>query len=98
MIGNKESLSAKLERRGALIGMQNFTGISVLVEILGATGFDFVSLDMEHSATGLREVEEMARAADVHGLTAVVRVSRNDPIEIMKALDRGVDGIIVPHI
>ncbi len=98
MIDKKEPLQARLERRGILMGMQNFTGNPALVEILGASGFDFVSLDMEHSATSWRELEEMARAADVHGLTALARVVTNDPIEIMKALDRGVDGVIVPHI
>ncbi|MGX7680825.1 HpcH/HpaI aldolase family protein [Jatrophihabitans sp. DSM 45814] len=94
----KEPLRERLERRGILMGMQNFTGNPALVEILGASGFDFVSLDMEHAPTSWREVEEMARAADVHGFTALARVSTNDPIEIMKALDRGVDGVIVPHI
>jgi len=98
MIGKKERLRDRLERRGILMGMQNFTGNPALVEVLGASGFDFVSLDMEHSATSWRELEEMARAADVHGFTAVARVVKNDPIEIMRALDRGVDGVIVPHV
>lgn len=96
--GRKEQLRERLERQQILIGMQNFTGSPALVEVLGASGFDFVSLDMEHAPTSWRELEEMARAADVHGLTAVARVSTNDPIEIMKALDRGVDGVIVPHV
>jgi 2-keto-3-deoxy-L-rhamnonate aldolase RhmA len=98
LFDKKERLRDRLERRGIVMGMQNFSGNPAFVEILGASGFDFVSLDMEHSATSWRELEEMARAADVHGLTALARVSTNDPIEIMKALDRGVDGVIVPHI
>lgn len=95
---SKVSLRDRIAEKGCVIGMQNFTGSPALVEVVGAVGFDFVSLDMEHTASSYREIEEMARAADLQGMVSVVRVSSNDPVKILKALDRGVDGILVPHI
>lgn len=80
------------------IGMQCFSGSPTLVEILGVAGFDWVSLDMEHSPTTYETIEHLARAARAGGTGALVRVAENDPIEIMRALDRGVDGVIIPHI
>ncbi|WP_238015706.1 aldolase/citrate lyase family protein [Dactylosporangium sp. AC04546] len=92
------SLKERLRSQSLSIGMQSFSGSPALVEILGLAGFDWVSLDMEHSPTGLETIEHLARAARAGGTCPLVRVPRNDPIEIMRALDRGVDGVIVPHI
>ena len=92
------SLKERFHTQSMSIGMQSFSASPALVEILGIAGFDWVSIDMEHSATGFETVEHLARAARAGGFSALVRVSKNDPIEIMRALDRGVDGVIVPHV
>ncbi|MFE7416828.1 HpcH/HpaI aldolase/citrate lyase family protein [Rhodococcus sp. NPDC057529] len=94
----KPSLKERLHTQPLSLGMQSFSANPGIVEILGLTGFDWVSLDMEHSPTGFETVEHLARAAKAAGTSALVRVAENDPIQIMKALDRGVDGVIVPHI
>jgi 2-keto-3-deoxy-L-rhamnonate aldolase RhmA len=40
----------------------------------------------------------MSRACDLWSMTSVTRVNNNDPGIIMRALDRGTMGIIVPHV
>jgi 2-keto-3-deoxy-L-rhamnonate aldolase RhmA len=92
------SLKKRLFGQDMSIGIQCFSGSPTLVEILGSAGFDWVSLDMEHSPTTLESIEHLARAAKASGTTALARVAELDPIEIMRALDRGVDGVIIPHI
>lgn len=92
------SLKKRLLSQPMSIGIQSFSASPPLVEILGHAGFDWVSLDMEHSPTGFETIEHLARAAKASGTSALVRVAKNDPIEIMRALDRGVDGVILPHI
>jgi 2-keto-3-deoxy-L-rhamnonate aldolase RhmA len=92
------SLKSRLQEQPLSIGIQCFSGSPVLVEILGVAGFDWVSLDMEHSPTGLETIEHLARAAKAGGTVPLVRVAENNPVEIMRALDRGVEGVIVPHI
>ena len=69
-----KSLKEKFRTEPLCIGMQCFSGSPVLVEILGLAGFDWVSLDTEHSPTGLESIEHLARAARANGLAPLVRV------------------------
>ena len=69
-----------------------------LVEMLGHFGFDGVFLDCEHGPASWEEVEHMVRAAELAGYTSVVRVQDHEAATITRALDRGADGIQVPHV
>jgi 2-keto-3-deoxy-L-rhamnonate aldolase RhmA len=88
----------KLAKPGPLLGMQCFSGSPALVEIMGHAGLDWVSLDMEHSPWDFAQIEHLARAANASNISPLVRVADNDPILIMKALDAGTAGVIVPHV
>ena len=68
------------------------------VEVLGYMGFDGVFLDGEHGPSDWEDMEHMARAADVAGYSSIMRVQRNDPAIITRALDRGASGVQIPHI
>ena len=81
-----------------LVGMQCFTGSPALVEILGYSGYDWVSIDMEHTSFGFMEVEHLTRAAHASGIVPLVRVLENDPKLIGKSLDAGAAGVIIPHV
>jgi 2-keto-3-deoxy-L-rhamnonate aldolase RhmA len=91
-------LLERLKKKRVILGMQCFTGSTALVEILGYSGFDWVSIDMEHTTLSFAEVENLIRAAQVSGMIAMVRVLDNEPHLIAKALDCGAAGVIVPHI
>ena len=69
-----------------------------LVELFGALGYDFVMIDCEHGPMDLNQVEHMVRAAEVFGITPLARVPNHDPSTILRFLDRGVQGVIVPHV
>jgi 4-hydroxy-2-oxoheptanedioate aldolase len=69
-----------------------------LVELFGAIGYDFVMIDCEHGPMDLDEVEHMVRAAEVFGITPITRIPNHEDSTILRFLDRGVQGIIVPHI
>ncbi len=69
-----------------------------LVELLGATGYDFVMIDCEHGPMSLDQVEHMVRAAEVFGITPIARVPDHADSTILRYLDRGLQGVIVPHI
>jgi len=69
-----------------------------LVELFGAIGYDFVMIDCEHGPMSLNEVEDMVRAAEVFGITPITRIPNHEDSTILRFLDRGVQGIIVPHI
>lgn len=92
------ALLRRLENKKALLGMQCFTGTASLVEIMGYSGFDWVSIDMEHTTISFADVENLTRAAQVSGMIPLVRVADIEPLLIMKALDAGASGVIVPHV
>ena len=71
---------------------------TALVEILGLAGFDFVFLDTEHGQYSIETAADMIRVAEGVGLTPLLRVAKNDETLILKALDLGAQGVVVPHI
>lgn len=69
-----------------------------VVNVLAKAKLDFVIIDMEHGPMDYRIAQEMVMAAECEGVEALVRVSRLDESDILRALDIGSSGIIVPHI
>ncbi|SDO17225.1 HpcH/HpaI aldolase/citrate lyase family protein [Ensifer sp. YR511] len=69
-----------------------------VIELLGMLDFDFVYLDAEHGRFDLSEIEEACRAAEISDLTVIARVPPGMLALIGTYLDRGVQGIIVPHV
>lgn len=68
-----------------------------IVEILGYAGLDYVRIDGEHGSIGWTEMERMILAAYAVGITPIVRIHENNAAMIMRALDLGAMGILVPH-
>lgn len=68
-----------------------------LVEVMGYAGIDYVLIDAEHGSIGWTEMERMILAAYAADTTPVVRVHENNEAMIMRALDVGAMGILVPH-
>lgn len=69
-----------------------------LVEFLGYVGFDFVVIDGEHAGVTSSGAQDLFRAAEVSGLTPLVRVPRVEPATILSYLDAGAHGIMAPHV
>jgi 4-hydroxy-2-oxoheptanedioate aldolase len=69
-----------------------------LCELLGYAGFDFVLIDGEHGATDGGTIDRLVQGCFAGDTVPIVRVLRNDePESIMKALDLGAQGILIPH-
>lgn len=92
------STKAKLAEGGVVFGAIITRYAPDLVEIMGAIGYDFVMIDCEHGPSDLDQVEHMVRAAEVFGITPIARVPNHADDTILRFLDRGVQGVIVPHI
>ncbi len=69
-----------------------------IVEAAGYQGFDFVIIDMEHGHFSLETALHMVRAAEAADIMPVVRVATNEESGILKVLDTGAAGILVPGI
>lgn len=67
-------------------------------EIMAEAGFDWVCIDMEHSAIDYAEAQLLIAAIQSKGKPAYVRVGENNARIIKRVLDAGADGIITPMV
>ena len=67
-------------------------------ETLGHAGFDWLCLDMQHGMLDYENVKQMLTAISTSPAIPFVRVPWNEPYEIMKVLDAGAYGVIVPMV
>jgi 2-keto-3-deoxy-L-rhamnonate aldolase RhmA len=82
----------------AVLGPFIFFDDPAVVELAGLAGFDFVVIDMEHTAHGLADVRRMVMACEIEGVTPLVRVPEVDEKLIGRVLETGALGIMVPMI
>jgi 4-hydroxy-2-oxoheptanedioate aldolase len=69
-----------------------------LIDQLGPLGVDGIWLEGEHGGVDFADLGNLTRACDLWGVTSVVRVMDNDYATIYRTLDRGAQGIVVPHV
>jgi 4-hydroxy-2-oxoheptanedioate aldolase len=69
-----------------------------LIDQLGPLGVDGIWLEGEHGGVDYADLGNLTRACDLWGMTSVVRVMDNDYATIYRTLDRGAQGIVVPHV
>jgi len=88
----------KVKNNQLTIGSWITIGDPVVVEILASAGFDWLCVDIEHTAIDLKTTENLIRTIQANGMEALVRVSKNDEVIIKRVLDMKADGIIVPMV
>ena len=99
-MGIYENRTLALLRSGKLA-----TGISVslvrnpsIAGILRSTGFDWMTVDMEHGAMSLSEASQICVAALPIGITTIARVKQEALHEAARILDCGAQGVLVPNV
>lgn len=70
----------------------------VVAELLGRAGYDYVCVDLQHGMTGPGTVLPVLQALRHTPATTLVRVPGPDPEPMMRALDLGADGVVVPMV
>ena len=68
------------------------------VEIVGASGLDFLVFDMEHGPFSFSDMPALYCAAEKGGLVPVTRVPSPYNSNILRTLDSGAKGVMVPHV
>jgi len=96
--GMINTLKRKLTHGQVAIGPFLTLNCPDLAEIMGLTGFDFLIIDTEHGPMEAESIQHLIRAAELRGVTPIVRVSDTRDITILKTLDVGAHGIEVPQV
>jgi 2-keto-3-deoxy-L-rhamnonate aldolase RhmA len=69
-----------------------------LAFMLAQCGYDFFIIDNEHGAYSPETISDMIAAARGAGVSVIVRISEIRREAIMKPLDSGADGLLVPMV
>ena len=91
-------LKVKLASGATVYGLISSIPSPVAIELIAEAGFDFVIIDMEHVLINPETVENMIRTAESYALTPLVRVADLDPKTLLRLLDGGAQGIVLPMV
>jgi 2-dehydro-3-deoxyglucarate aldolase len=65
---------------------------------MAQAGFDWLTIDMEHSVIGIETVQPLIQVIELSGCVPLVRLTSNDSILAKRVMDAGAHGIIVPSV
>jgi len=91
-------LKSRLAEGQVTVGSWLTLAHPAIAEIMARAGFDWLTIDLEHSVITIREAEELIRIVELLGVAPLVRLSVNDPVQIKRVMDAGAHGVIVPMV
>lgn len=94
----KNLLREKMLRGEKTIGSFFELGSASVLECMGLAGLDFAIIDTEHGAFDPLSALEYIRTAKQYGLTPLARVQEISRPAILKLLDAGAMGLIIPNV
>lgn len=92
------SLKRRLANNELTLGSWVTIGHPSVVEIMAQAGFEWLTLDMEHSPMSHETAQTMITVIQACGMQALVRVGGNDELVVKRVMDSGADGVIVPMV
>src|ERR1700687_4762792 len=69
-----------------------------VIEVLATANLQFVYLDGEHGCFDWRDIEATCITCERHNLTPIARIPDASSPTITRFLDRGMRGLVVPHV
>ena len=94
----KNQLREKMLRGEKTVGAFLFINSASAVECLGLAGLDYVIIDGEHTAFDAQNVLEFSRTAKLYGITPLARVTEINRSSVLRFLDAGAMGLIIPNV
>jgi len=91
-------IKERLRHGGYSIGTWMQIPDSSVAEIMGAAGYDWVAVDLEHGLFDRKFLADIFRAIEIGGSLPIARVAQCAEKDIKGALEAGAKGIIIPMI
>ena len=92
------AIREKLNAGGHSIGSWMQIPHASVAEIMGAAGYDWVAVDMEHGAISVHQLPDLFRALELGNTLPLVRLAQGHSKDCKQALDAGAAGVIVPMV
>jgi 2-keto-3-deoxy-L-rhamnonate aldolase RhmA len=94
----RNAVKEAAQSRTPIRGVHLTFAAPAVIEVLAAVDLQFVYLDGEHGCFDWRDIEAACCVAERHALTPIARVPDSSSGTITRFLDRGVCGIVAPHV
>lgn len=88
----------KLKRGIEVLGTWSVFDSPSVAEVLAIGGFDFIIIDLEHGPADMITATNIVRSTESLGCSPLIRVPKNEDWMILRALESGCHGIVVPQI
>lgn len=97
---SKLSLRQRLRAGETVIGSWINSGSPIIAELMAACGFDFLCVDVEHSAVDLPQAQQLFQAirSGRQDCAALVRLHGVDFSLVKRYLDAGANGVVAPLV
>ncbi len=95
---NAVTLKKRIAAGELTVGSWLSFGYPGVCEVMATAGFDWLVVDMEHTAIDVSQAQQLIQIIDLAGCVPLVRVGENDPLAIKRAMDAGAHGVIVPMV
>jgi len=93
-----EYLKKRIQKGEILLGIGSSLGSSIVAEIIGSSGFDWIWIDLEHGIGGTEEMIVQLQAIERLPIASIVRVPWNETYLFKRVLDSGASGVMVPFV
>ena len=91
-------LKARLAAGQPVVGCWSHLVSPIAAEVVALAGYDFVIIDNEHGPASLSESTQIMQAVSTTPAATLMRVPWNDPVYIKRALDTGIEGVMIPAV
>ena len=93
-----KNLKEKIQNGDTLIGTFLSLGNSVVTEMIGQAGFNFVIIDQEHGIGNEQSTLNQLQALEASETAAIVRIESVERQRANRVLDLGAEGIMFPQV
>ena len=90
----KEKTDAGIKTIGTFFEMGN----ALVGEAISMSNLDYVLIDTEHGPFDVESTMDIMRGIQLHGTSTLVRVKDSSRPSILKMLDIGADGLVIPQV
>lgn len=94
----KNEMKRKMESGLPVVGTFFELGDPTVVECIGLSGMDFLIIDTEHGPFEVESTMNFVRAAELRNIEPLVRIKDHSRSSVLKMLDIGAKGLIIPNI
>jgi 4-hydroxy-2-oxoheptanedioate aldolase len=97
-VTSSQRLRMKWRAHEPAFGLWGCIPSALTAEVAAVAGYDYVCVDLQHGGSDEATMVAMFQAAQAGGAVPLARLAWNEPWLIMRALDLGAAGVILPLI